>query len=69
VDRGSVVADLRLKGTVTLVEKWSGTVGFGAAAMKHRSVVHLSGNDGRGDDAEAVAIDRTVADLRLRLSG
>ena len=45
-------------GTVTLVEKWSGTVGFGAAAMKHRSVVHLSGNDGRGDfppDREAVS--------------
>src|SRR6202162_1982568 len=36
-------------GTVTLVEKWSGTVGFGVAAMKRRSVVHLSGNDGRGD--------------------
>jgi hypothetical protein len=46
------------KGTVTLVEKWSSTVGFGAAAMKHRSVVHLSGNDGRGDfppDREAVS--------------
>src|SRR6185312_15227943 len=46
------------KGTVTLVEKWSGTVGFGAAAMKQRSVVHLSGNDGRGDfppDREAVS--------------
>jgi hypothetical protein len=46
-----------ISGTVTLVEKWSGTVGFGAAAMKHRSVVHLSGNDGRGDfppDREAV---------------
>ena len=45
-------------GTVTLVEKWSGTVGFGAAAMKQRSVVHLSGNDGRGDfppDREAVS--------------
>ena len=44
-------------GTVTLVEKWSGTVGFGAAAMKHRSAVHLSGNDGRGDfppDREAI---------------
>jgi hypothetical protein len=44
-------------GTVTLVENWSGTVGFGAAAMKHRSGVHLSGNDGRGDfpqDREAV---------------
>ena len=44
-------------GTVTLVEKWSGTVGFGAAAMKYCSVVHLSGNDGRGDfppDCEAV---------------
>ena len=24
-------------------------LGFGAAAMKHHSVVHLSGNDGRGD--------------------
>ena len=47
------------EGTVTLVENWSGTVGFGAAAMKHRSVVHLSGNDGRGDfppDREAVSI-------------
>ena len=43
------VAERALRGTVTLVEKWSGTVGFGAAAMKHRSVVHLSGNDGRGD--------------------
>ena len=46
------------KGTVTLVENWSGTVGFGAAAMNHRSVVHLSGNDGRGDfppDREAVS--------------
>ena len=45
-------------GTVTLVEKWSGTVEFGAAAMKHRLVVHLSGNDGRGDfppDREAVS--------------
>ena len=41
-----------------MVEKWSGTVGFGAAAMKQRSVVHLSGNDGRGDfppDREAVS--------------
>ena len=36
-------------GTVTLVENWSSTFGFGAAAMKQRSVVHLSGNDGRGD--------------------
>ena len=47
-----------IAGTVTLVEKWSGTVGFGAAAMKQRSVVHLSGNDGRGDfppDREAVS--------------
>src|SRR6185437_14402228 len=33
------------EGTVTLVEKWSGTVGFGAAAMKQRLVVHLSGNE------------------------
>ena len=49
---------LHVYGTVTLVEKWSGTVGFGAAAMKQRSVVHLSGNDGRGDfppDREAVS--------------
>ena len=29
--------EVTLNGTVTLVEKWSGTVGFGAAAMKHRS--------------------------------
>ena len=45
-------------GTVTLVENWSGTVGFGAAAMKHRSVVYLSDIDGRGDfppDREAVS--------------
>jgi len=49
---------VRKNGTVTLVEKWSGTVGFGADAMKHRSVVHLSGNDSRGDfppDREAVS--------------
>jgi len=51
-------ANVLLSGTVTLVEKWSGTVRFGAAAMKQRSVVHLSGNDGRGDfppDREAVS--------------
>ena len=28
-------ANVLLSGTVTLVEKWSGTVRFGAAAMKH----------------------------------
>ena len=53
----TAAAEHCVKGTVTLVEKWSGTVGFGAAAMKHRSVVHLSGDDGRGDfppDREAV---------------
>jgi len=59
IDAGKPGEEERLlDGTVTLVEKWSGTVGFGAAAMKHRSVVHLSGNDGRGDfppDREAVS--------------
>ena len=60
----------KLDGTVTLVEKWSGTVGFGAAAMKHHSVVHLSGNDGRGDfppDREAVGhLGRALSHCRAR---
>ena len=45
-------------GTVTLIEKCSGAVGFEAVAMEHRWVVHISGGSvGRGDltpDREAV---------------
>ena len=45
-------------GTVTLIEKCSGAVGFEAVATEHRWVVHISGgNVGRGDltpDREAV---------------
>ena len=31
------------KGTVTLIEKCSGAVGFDAVATEHRWVVHISG--------------------------
>ncbi|MGA9356820.1 MAG: hypothetical protein WBW75_02000, partial [Mycobacterium sp.] len=45
-------------GTVTLIEKCSGAVGFEAVATEHRWVVHISGGSvGRGDltpDREAV---------------
>jgi hypothetical protein len=47
-----------MEGTVTLIEKCNGAVGFGAVAMEHRWVVHISGGSvGRGDltpDREAV---------------
>ena len=47
-----------LMGTVTLIEKCSGAVGFEAVATEHRWVVHISGGSvGRGDrtpDREAV---------------
>src|ERR1700733_15801225 len=37
-------------GTVTLIEKCSGAVGFEAVATDHRWVVHISGGSvGRGD--------------------
>src|ERR1700756_2523295 len=46
------------KGTVTLIEKCSGAVGFEAVATEHRWIVHISGGSvGRGDltpDREAV---------------
>ena len=46
------------QGTVTLIEKFSGAVGFEAVATEHRWVVHISGGSvGRGDltpDREAV---------------
>ena len=46
-------------GTVTLIEKCSGAVGFEAVATDHRWVVHISGGSvGHGDltpDREAVA--------------
>jgi hypothetical protein len=45
-------------GTVTLIEKCSGAVGFEAVATEHLWVVHISGGSvGRGDltpDREAV---------------
>jgi nucleotide-binding universal stress UspA family protein len=45
-------------GTVTLIEKYSGAIGFEAVATEHRWVVHISGGSvGRGDltpDREAV---------------
>src|SRR5258708_38448843 len=48
----------RRGGTVTLIEKCSGAVGFEAVATEHRWVVHISGGSvGRGDltpDREAV---------------
>jgi len=48
----------RLVGTVTLIEKCNGAIGFGAAAMKQPWVVHISGGSiERGDltpDREAV---------------
>ena len=47
-----------VRGTVTLIEKCSGAVGFEAVATEHRWVVHISGGSvGRGDltpDREAV---------------
>src|SRR5246500_5667805 len=49
---------LATDGTVTLIEKCSGAVGFEAVATEHRWVVHISGGSvGRGDltpDREAV---------------
>jgi hypothetical protein len=41
-------------GTVTLIEKCSGAVGFEAVATEHRWVVHISGGSvGRGDHSGA----------------
>jgi hypothetical protein len=58
----SLVADISPRsaacGTVTLIEKCSGAVGFEAVATEHVWVVHISGDSvGRGDltpDREAV---------------
>src|SRR3984885_9340001 len=37
-------------GTLTLIEKCSGAVGFEAVATEHRWVVHISGGSVRGGD-------------------
>ena len=53
-----VAQQISRNGTVTLIEKCSGAVGFEAVATEHRWVVHISGGSvGRGDltpDREAV---------------
>ena len=57
-DVARLIALLPGKGTVMLIEKCSGAVGFEAVATEHRWVVHISGGSvGRGDltpDREAV---------------
>ena len=57
-ERRQLARLLTLRGTVTLIEKCSGAVGFEAVATEHRWVVHISGGSvGRGDltpDRQAV---------------
>ena len=59
-------------GTVTLIEKCSGAVGFEAVATEHRWVVHISGGSvGRGDLSQtakrsAISVRHSVALSRCR---